>query len=177
MDDFVDRPDAFDREFSRVVQWAADNRAAIQRSLESVFGRTELVLDLPHNTYEPLADGGAVIRKGSVRVEPGDLTVIPSHLSGDVVLVRATDRVTDVLNSMSHGTGRTMSRGDCKPLADQFDFTSLRRRVLIPSGVADASLRTEGSFAYRDLESCLALIDGYVEEVEHFAVVGYMGHL
>ena len=177
VDDLVDRPDEFDREFGRVVRWAADNRAAIQRSIEAVFGRTELVLDLPHNTYEALAEGGAVIRKGSVRVQSGDLTVIPSHLSGDVVLVRATDRVGDVLNSMSHGTGRTMSRGDCKPLADQFDFAALRRRVLIPSGVADASLRTEGPFAYRDLESCLALIEGYVEEVERFAVAAYMGHL
>src|SRR5206468_3660791 len=115
--------------------------------------------------------------QGSVRVTPGALTVIPSHMSGDVVLVRATDRVADMLNSMSHGTGRTMSRGDRKPLADQFDFADVCRRVLIPSGVEDASLRTEGPFAYRSLEDCLALIDRYVQEVERFAVSGYMGHL
>jgi DTW domain-containing protein YfiP len=30
---------------------------------------------------------------------------------------------------------------------------------------------------YRDLEECLALIKGYVEEVTRFAVVAYMGHL
>jgi hypothetical protein len=78
---------------------------------------------------------------------------------------------------MSHGTGRTMSRGDCKPLADRFDFGELRKRVLMPSAVSDASLRTEGPFAYRDLEACLGLIDGYVDEVQRFAVVGYMGHL
>ncbi len=70
-----------------------------------------------------------------------------------------------------------MSRSECKPLADTFDFQELRREVLIPTGVENASLRTEGPYAYRELDECLALISGYVEEVARFAVVGYMGHL
>jgi len=41
----------------------------------------------------------------------------------------------------------------------------------------DSSLRTERPFAYRDLDICLALLEGYVEEIERFSVVGYMGHL
>lgn len=177
VDHLVDRPEAFDAEFERVVAWAADNRAAIHASIERVFGRCELVIDLPHNTYEALADGGAIIRKGSVHLHAGDMSVIPSHMSGDVLLVRATDRVEGILASMSHGTGRAVSRGDCKPLAESYDFRSLRERVLIPSGVADASLRTEGPYAYRDLDDCMILLDGYVEEMERFEVVGYMGHL
>ena len=32
-----------------------------------------------------MPDGGAIIRKGSVRVQPGSLIVIPSHMAGDVV--------------------------------------------------------------------------------------------
>jgi hypothetical protein len=56
-------------------------------------------------------------------------------------------------------------------------FEDLRRRVLIPAGVQDASLRTDGPYGYRDLDACLGLLGGYVEEVERFAVVGYMGHL
>jgi RNA-splicing ligase RtcB len=177
VDNLTEQPAEFDREFDRVVHWAADNRAQIHAEIEVVFGDVELVLDLPHNTYEQLPSGGAIIRKGSVRLEVGDLSIIPSHLSGDAVLVRATSLVNDILKSMSHGTGRTMSRSDCKPLADSFDFAKLRRAVLIPTGVEDASLRTEGPFAYRDLEECLALIQGYVEEVDRFGVVAYMGHL
>lgn len=177
VDGLVGRPEEFDREFGRVVAWAASNRAAIHGEIEAVFGRTELVLDLPHNTYEPLAGGGVVIRKGSVRLRPGELSVIPSHLAGDVALVRATDKVAECLDSVSHGTGRRMSRGDCKPLADAFDFAALRRSVLLPSGLGDASLRTEGPYAYRGLDDCLALLDGYVEEVARFGVVAYMGHL
>ena len=177
VDDLVDQPSKFDTEFERVVCWAADNRAQIHKDLESVFGKTALVLDLPHNTYELLPDGGAIIRKGSVHLKPGGLSIIPSHMSGDAILVRATEKVQESLFSMSHGTGRTMSRGDCKPLADKFDFTELRERILIPTGVENSSLRTDGPFAYRDLDECLMLIDGYVEEISRFRVVGYMGHL
>ena len=177
VDALVEKPAEFDREFQRVVRWAVDNRDRIHEEIEAVFGSTELVLDLPHNTYQVLPDGGAIIRKGSVHLNPGELSVLPSHLSGDVVTVRATSKVSDILCSMSHGTGRKMSRGDCKPLADSFDFAQLRQSILIPAGVENSSLRTEGPYAYRDLEECLTLIEGYVEEVARFGVIAYMGHL
>jgi RNA-splicing ligase RtcB len=177
VDAFVDQPAEFDREFERVVRWAADNRARIQEEIEEVFGETELLLDLPHNTYETLSDGGTIIRKGAVHLGPGALSIIPSHLAGDVVTIRAGTGVEDLLDSMSHGTGRKMSRSDCKPLADRFDFAALRNSVLLPAGLDDSSLRTEGPYAYRDLDECLALIHGYVEEVRRFGVVAYMGHL
>jgi RNA-splicing ligase RtcB len=177
VDDVIDRPAVFDKTFDQVVQWAADNRATIHERLESVFGKTELVLDLPHNTYERRSDGSVIIRKGSVRLVPGELSILPSHMSGDVVLIRGGGRVGEVLNSMSHGTGRRMSRSDCKPFADTYDYANLRNSVLIPDGVEDASLRTDGPFAYRDLDECLKLISEYIEVVERFGVVGYMGHL
>jgi RNA-splicing ligase RtcB len=173
----VDRPEDFDETFNQVVHWAADNRATIHAAVDAVFGQTELILDLPHNTYERFDDGSVIIRKGSVRLHPGELSILPSHMSGDVVLVRATDRIGETLNSMSHGTGRKMSRSDCKPLADAYNYADLRKAVLIPDGIDDSSLRTDGPFAYRDLDECLALIDGFVVVVQRFAVVGYMGHL
>src|SRR5262249_49138507 len=153
------------------VTWATDNRSAIHSAIDAEFGKTECVLDLPHNTFEPLDNGRVIIRKGSVRIRPGDLSVVPSHMTGDAVLIRATDRVSNVLNSISHGTGRKMSRSECKPLSEAFDFESLRQRVLIPTGVDNASLRTEGPYAYRELDDCLALISDYADEVARFAVV------
>jgi RNA-splicing ligase RtcB len=177
VDDLIDKPDKFDREFERVVNWAADNRAAINEKVDLAFGPTEVLLDLPHNTFEQLDNGKVIIRKGSVRLLPGELSVLPSHMSGDVVLVKAKPRVQEILSSMSHGTGRAMSRSDCKPLADAYDFARLRQTILIPSGVEDASLRTDGPFAYRDLDACMAMIEDYVDVVVRFAVVGYMGHL
>ena len=145
--------------------------------VDAVFGGTELLLDLPHNTYEQLSGGGVIIRKGSVRMMPGQVSILPSHMSGDVVRIRAKERVGEVLNSMSHGTGRAMSTSECKPFADEYDFASLRRSVLIPFGVENSSLRTDGPFTYRDLDQCLGLIHEYVDVVVRFGVVGYMGHL
>jgi hypothetical protein len=173
VDNLIDTPDKFDREFRRVVRWAVEDRATIHERVDVVFGETELLLDLPHSTCEPLGDGGVIIRKGSIRLQPGDFSVLPSHMAGDVVLIKAKEKVNEVLNSMSHGTGRAISRSDCKPRADTYDFDSLRKSVLIPSGVDDS----DGPFAYRDLDQCLGLINEYVDVIVRFGVVGYVGHL
>jgi len=177
VDRFIDRPERFDQEFDRVVDWARDNRSAIHETLEKVFGKLKLLIDLPHNTYQHQADGSVVIRKGSVHIQTGELSILPSHMSGDILLVRAKESVGEILNSISHGTGRKMSRSECKPHGDAFDFEMLRKRILIPDCVQNASLRTEGPFAYRDLDECMKLINGYVEEVSRFSVIANMGHL
>jgi len=177
VDDLVDQPALFDREFCRIVQWAEDNRAAIQASVERVFGKTSLILDMPHNTHEQLPDGKVLIRKGTVKVEPGDVCVIPSHMSGDVALLRASDKIGEILNSISHGTGRKMSRSECKLLAKSYDIEDLAERVMMPSCLNPATLRTEGPYAYRDLDECMMLIHDYVEWVDRFSVIAYMGHL
>jgi RNA-splicing ligase RtcB len=177
VDGLTDDPDEFDREFYRVSQWATYNRAEIHEQIEKFFGKTELVLDLPHNTYEVLLDGSTVIRKGSVHLKPGELSVIPSHMAGDVITIKATPKIESTLSSMCHGTGRKLSRDDCKEVSYTFDFAALRRSVLFPSGVENASLRTEAPYAYRELDECLALVKDYVEEVTRFTVAAYMGHL
>ena len=177
VDSLVNSASEFDETFDRVVQWAADNRSVIHERIEDVFGETHLVLDLPHNTFEQLPDGGVIIRKGSVKLLPGELSVLPSHMSGDVVLIRARQKTEEILSSMSHGTGRKMSRSECKPFSDAFNYERLRSAILIPDGVENASLRTDGPFAYRDLDECLALIGDYVDVEARFAVIGYMGHL
>ena len=177
VDDLVEQPERFDMEFDRIVQWAEDNRRALQTAVEDVFGETELVLDLPHNTFEKLAGGQTIIRKGSIRVLPGDLMVLPSHMTGDVLLARATESVDSIFNSLSHGTGRAMSRGECKVASKDFDYAALRAKIMIPDYIEDASLRTEGPLAYRDLDECLDLISEYIEEVSRFRVAAYLGHL
>src|ERR1700733_260872 len=49
VDALVESPADFDKTFDQVVKWAADNRATIHDRLEKVFGKTDLILDLPHN--------------------------------------------------------------------------------------------------------------------------------
>ena len=70
---------------------------------------------------------------------------------------------------MSHGTGRAMPRSHLAS-ANAYDFAGLRKSIMIPSGVEDASLRTDGPFAYRDLDECIVLIQDYVDVVLRFGV-------
>lgn len=177
VDDLIEYPDKFDQEYIRITQWAHDNRCNVQEALEKVFGPLELILDLPHNSYEILTEGNVIIRKGAVRMVPGGLSILPSHMSGDVALIKACESIGAAMFSMSHGTGRKMSRSEAKIFGDQFDFQSLRSRILMPEEIDDSSMRTEGPFAYRDLDECLMLLDGYVETIERFSVVAYLGHL
>jgi len=104
-------------------------------------------------------------------------TPIMTPLRREVRSSRQRERRTAALYSLSHGTGRSAARGAAKDLAAGFDFAGLRKRVLLPDGVEDSSLRTEGPFAYRDLDPCLELLNGFVTLVERYAVIGYMGHL
>lgn len=177
VDAHVEYPARFDEEYERILNWARSNREKIQTAIEEIFGETEPVLDLPHNSFERMSDGRVIIRKGAVRVEPGGLSIIPSHIGGDAVLVQASDRIGQTLNSLSHGTGRVGPRGETKPLGEAYDFSTLRRRILIPPQIRNSSLKTEGPYAYRDLDPCLDLLKEYVTVKERFAVIGYLGHL
>ena len=57
MDDLIHKPSKFDPEFERVVNWA-ENRAAINEKLDSVFGATEVLLEL--RRLQQLVDGGII---------------------------------------------------------------------------------------------------------------------
>jgi hypothetical protein len=177
VDDLVEFPARFDEEYDRILSWARSNREKIQMAIEEIFGKTELILDLPHNTIEKIRDGRVIIRKGAVRVGPGSLSIIPSHIGGDAVLVQASDKIGQTLDSLSHGTGRLGPRGEIKPLGEAYDFSALRKKVLIPPKITDSSLKTEGPFAYRALDSSLDLLKEYIDIKERFSVIGYLGHM
>ncbi|MEP7319437.1 MAG: RtcB family protein [Panacibacter sp.] len=176
VDDLVDQPKKFDTKFYDVCGWAKDNRLALFKILEKYFGRLNLILDKNHNHFE-LADEGVVIRKGAVKVTPGEQTVVPSNMNGDVVLITATSEVENTYNSLCHGTGRVMSRGDAKEFASTFDYDALRERIYIPDMIANDNIKTDAPFCYRDLDSCLGLINNLIKIDKRFSVFAYLGQM
>lgn len=58
VDGLINQPERFDSEFAYVVNWASDNRAEIHGQIDSIFGMTEMILDLPHNTPQSGGDSG-----------------------------------------------------------------------------------------------------------------------
>lgn len=180
VDDLVDQPEKFDREFARIRTWARDNRAAVLDIAERRLGKFLRLspdaerLDRDHNHTEERPEG-MLIRKGVQRVPPGELAIIPSHLLDDMALVRALPRVGTILDCLPHGTGRTMSRSDAKRV--EFDFDDMRRQVYIPPRIDNASLRTEAPSCYRSLDDGLECMTGYIDIVERLTPAAYIGQL
>ena len=176
VDDLIDRPQKFDAKFYDVCQWAKENRFAIFKILEKYFGRLNLVLDKNHNHFE-IIDDGVIIRKGAVKVTAGEQTVVPSNMNGDVVLITATSEVENTYNSLCHGTGRVMSRGEAKEFASTFNYEALREEIYIPEMIANENIKTDAPFCYRDLDSCLQLINNLIIINKRFSVFAYLGQM
>lgn len=177
IEDLIDNPKMFDKKHESTVLWAKENRYTINSFLEKVYGTLDVILDKPHNTYELMENGSVLIRKGSVKLNPGEITIIPSSMDGDMVMVKATDKISNCLNSLSHGTGRKYSRSDAKTYAEQYDYKALRKRIYVPDSISDASIKTEAPFCYRSIDDCMNLLGDIVEEVERFVPIAYIGQL
>ena len=177
VEEYVDKPGKFEEKFEEVSLWASENRLTIRHALEAKFGPLKRVLDLPHNTIELHADESVTLRKGAVKVRPGDLTILPSALGGQVALLKAATGVSATLDSLAHGTGRTLARGQARTYAEGFNFAELRNTMHIPSYIEDSSLRTEIPGSYRQLDEVLGLLGDLTIEQERFDIIAYLGHL
>ncbi len=176
VDDLTDDPVSFDKKFTEVIEWARQNRRAVASVLEKYFGELETIVDRNHNHFQ-MVDGGVVIRKGAVRVEEGELTVIPSNIEDDVVLVRATEKVKKVYNSLNHGTGWIMSRSKAKAFAVGYNYDALRENIYIPGMISNASIKTEAPFCYRNMDECLNLINELITIEKRFMPIAYLGQI
>jgi hypothetical protein len=176
VDHLIDEPKKFDSTFASVCNWAADNRKAVLSLVEKHFGRVEIVLDKNHNHFE-IVDDHVIIRKGAAKLQPNEITVVPSNMIGDIVTVRGKETVSSVYNSMCHGTGRTMSRSEAKLLSDDYDYESLRKQIYIPEAIKNESIKTDAPYCYRYLDECLSLIDELVEVVQRFKPIAYLGQV
>ncbi|MFY0606407.1 MAG: RtcB family protein [Cyclobacteriaceae bacterium] len=176
VDHLIDKPGEFDSTFDSVCNWAEDNRRAVLQIVERHFGKTTVILDKNHNHFEKM-DDHVIIRKGASKLEPNEITVVPSHMTGDIVTVRAKESVKSVFNSMCHGTGRTMSRSDAKAFSNSFDYDQMREDIYIPEAIQNISIKTDAPYCYRDLDDCMSLIDDLVEVVQRFRPIAYLGQI
>ena len=70
-----------------------------------------------------------------------------------------------------------MSRSDAKKATTTFDFQAMRDTVYIPEQIANASLRTEAPICYRPLDAGLEMVEDYIDVVERFVPIAYIGQL
>lgn len=176
VDHLIDQPEKFDLQFNEVCDWAKQNRFAVLKIVEKHFGKTEVILDKNHNHFEIMEDY-VIIRKGAAALKPGELNVIPSNMIGDIVLVKGTEQVAKVHDSICHGTGRTMSRSEAKVLSKDYDYSALRKQIYIPAAIGNESIKTDAPYCYRDLDECLSLIQDLVVVQKRFKPIAYLGQI
>ncbi len=176
VDHLIEQPKKFDSKFKEVCEWAAQNRIAVLKIVEKYFGKTEVIIDKNHNHFE-FSEDHVIIRKGASKLLAGEMTVIPSNMVGDMVLVKGTSKVLEVHNSMCHGTGRTMSRSDAKLVSKDFDYEILRKQIYIPEEIKNESIKTDAPFCYRDLDDCLSLVKDLIDVQNRFRPIAYLGQI
>ena len=172
----VNNPSKFDTTYKEIKDWARGNRHEITHMLEAFYGQTEIVFDRPHNFYIQ-RDNRAFIYKGSVKLSPGEETVIPSNLDGEMAIVQANNKIFEIEGAMSHGTGRLMRRALAKVLSYTYDFDGLKKRIIISEGISNASLRGELPYGYRKLDDCLSLLDEVAQTTKRLTTVAYIGQI
>lgn len=185
VDDLIDRPKEFETKFLKVADWAKENRNTIALEISRRYTIAECVLDKSHNFYELTSEGDVIIRKGTVSFRPGERTVLPSSMTGDVVLLEGGQGASQFLNSLSHGTGRVTRRSETKRMMSVSEIADVRRSVYIPSYISDESIKGDAPQGYRPLDDCLQLLNVGEEGdksdigtiVQRFSVIAYLGHL
>jgi tRNA-splicing ligase RtcB len=149
-----------------LMDFGVKNRKKLIETIESASeDKLDIILDSPHNTLE-ITDKNVIYRKGSVKLKPGELGIIPSTMTGDAILVRAKDSIKEIENSMCHGTGRKMSRSDAK--RKEFFLEKPEREVYIPYFISPKSIATELPQCYNNLEDIFPQIEPYVDVVARF---------
>ena len=118
-----------------------------------------------------------LIRKGAVRISQGELAVILFNLDGAVVLVKTRNKIKDIFYSLNHAIGSMMARSNAKELAYSYNYESLRKRILIPEMLKNASFKTEAPFCYRNLDHCLDLIKDLISIEKRFSIFAYLGQI
>ncbi|MFM8552655.1 MAG: RtcB family protein [Nitrospiraceae bacterium] len=170
----------------------------IREAFQSVFGRSaealgmQVVYDVAHNIakVERYAEGELLVhRKGATRAfGPGqpDVPEIYRHIgqpvicggsmeTGSYLLVGTQEAMTHTFGSTMHGSGRTMSRGQAKRMANGAQLQrDMKRHGIIVKAVSMSGLAEEAGFAYKNISGVVEAVDraGITKKVAELRPIG-----
>lgn len=205
VDDLIDDPDQFDQKYAQASEWAKKNRDAVIAVIERIYGQVfdsdfSVQFDNAHNLVHK--DGDSVtIYKGANRLMPGEMSVIPSSMTGAMQLIKGTQALEEVDFGLLHGTGRKMSRGDAKDILHaqatpegDYDFSDFRitekpetdeeiiamwrsHQIYVPEGISNRSIGTEYPGAYRPLSEAISNVRSLIQTINIYRPIAYIGQL
>ena len=148
------------KEQDKTIKFGEDNRKALLDIVQEETGKpVEPISDKIHN-YAEKENGLVFYRKGLIKVKPGELTVIPSSMGGNAVIVKAKENISELFNSLPHGTGRKISRSDSKK--EMFFLNGFPEGLYFPYFLDVEDVNSELPQNYRDLDEVLPSIKNYI---------------
>ena len=74
-----------------------------------------------------------------------------------MVFLRATGKISQICHSLSHGTGRAISRSEASTQTDvtPYDFSIVEKKIYIPPKINRNNLPNERPECYRPLDKCV----------------------
>jgi hypothetical protein len=172
---YLNNYEEFDKKCLDIICKAEEIRNDLFFTLQKHFGRLRILFNRNHNHFEKTQEG-IIIRRGAVRIEEGDYSVIPSHIYGHTALIRAKSEIKSTLNSFCHGTGRTSPNVDLKR-SDVAEIINQNSNIYIPKMINRENLIQEMPDYYRNLEDCLPRVKSLVEIYETFYNIAYLGKI
>lgn len=163
--------------YASLLNGASENRAEIIKIVEMHFGKASPVVETTHNTHIVTPGGSIRIYKGAVPMRPGENTIIPSTMNGDMIVAKATDRIDSIMGAMSHGTGRIMPRSQARAQIGVEQLARLRTQLMIPTLLDVTALASDHPSCYRDMMEFEQMMKGYYESIDRLTPIGYMGQL
>lgn len=161
----------YSREYNGAVEFGKRNRMKLAELVKKCSDSDlTLLLDLLHNTLE-IDSSRFIYRKGAMNIKPGNYGVIASAIGQDIIIVRGTDEIAEIENSMCHGTGRKISRNEAREM--EFDSSEIRKKICIPNLIYDENINTDAPHCYRTLDEVLPRIERYVSIVGRLKPLSY----
>ena len=162
----------FARDYQRWMDRSEANHDEIWRIVRTVLGGKGEPTHLAHDTVE-LDGAWMVLRKGVTRSKGGEPFLIASSFDDVITFGKAKQSISDLGDSMSHGTGRRNARGEAKAVAvDEFE---LRGRIIIPDELDGRSWRLEAPVHYRHSSEVVPLVQEHLETTARLVPVAFMG--
>lgn len=163
------------------LRWAELNRRQMMDRVEDAFRRHASVhrfdrlVDVHHNYATPEVHAGVrgiVHRKGAVRAGRGDRVLIPGSM-GTASYIGEGLGNAEAFETCQHGAGRVMGRNAAKRLktsAEVFAEMAEWGIELVSNAPKDAA--EEAAFAYKDIDSVMALSADLVRPVARLRPLG-----
>lgn len=128
----------------------------------------------PHNFIER-KDDKIIYRKGSIKVEHGELHLLPEHMMSEILVYTVIKDNMPPLDSMPHGTGRKGPLNEFK--VDEAEASKLRAMVYIPKLISDASLKSEHPNCYNSSSEISSNFCRQVISVGSIKIKAYIGKI